>query len=169
MAKKAIVSKIQEEKYISGTGKKPVYPVTLDEAVKVKKEDGNTYTTLVNALNSKFGDAIVLGFWQDLSAEEKVQEYYMFTFRYGKGMDGKPKESTLNYKEALVTALTCSNREFVDLCLANEDEDGAEINETLQPQTVASLKDRIKNSKYLNKLYLSMIHLHGTDMPTIYL
>ena len=45
MANKAIVSKIQEEKYISGTGKKPVYPVTLDRADKVKKEDGKTYTT----------------------------------------------------------------------------------------------------------------------------
>lgn len=168
MANKAIVSKIQKSKYISDTGKKPVYPVTLDEAVKVKKEDGKTYTTLVNALNSKFGDAIVLGFWQDLSAEERVQEYYMFTLRYGKDMDGKFSDS-INYKEALITALTCSNEDFIDLCLANDDEEGAEINETLQPQTVASLQNRIRNSKYLNTLYLRMIHLHGTDIPTIYL
>lgn len=169
MANKAIVSKIQEEKYISGTGKKPVYPVTLDKAVKVKKEDGKTYTTLVNALNSKFGDAIVLGFWQDLSAEEKVQEYYMFTFRYGKGMEGNPQENYLNYKGELIYALTCSNEDFIDLCLMHDDEDGADINESLKPQTVASLKDRVKNSRYLNTLYLRMIHLNGEDIPTIYL
>lgn len=167
--KKAIISEVQKENYVSGTNKKTVYPVTLDKAVKVKKEDGKTYTTLVNALNSKFGDAIVLGFWQDLSAEEKVQEYYMFTFRYGKNMDGNILGDSINYKETLITALTCPNEDFISLCLANDDEEGAEINETLQPQTVASLRDRVQSSAYLNKLYLRMIHLHGTDIPTIYL
>ena len=155
MAKKAYIGEIQEQKYVSGENKKKLFPTTIEDAVKVKKQDG-TYTTLKEALYSKWGDALTIKLLDD----ENIPTYYMFTFSVGKNMG--PIDDN---KALLRQMLVCSNSEFVALC-AQHDET-VDIDLTKIPLTIASVEDRVNKSEYLKTLFLNKIVLHNQNIPTL--
>lgn len=161
MAKKALIGKVQQQKYVSKEEQKTVFPVTVDEAVKVKKEDGN-YTNLKVALDSKWGDALVVKVYATNEDDTTDVVYYMFAFKEGKDTEATNSSHRFDLSEAL----SCSNQDFKKLC---RDKTGEEVNITMRytPLTVESVEDRIAKSAYLKSLFLRIVRLHGGSDNTI--
>lgn len=154
---KANISKVKKQKLLSGEETKTVFPVTIDEAVKVKRGD-DKYTTLTNALKSKISGGLVIA----VKDANDNYVYYMFTFSTNHSIMKNSETDRVHLRNALL----CSNKEFIELCAAhNDDLDYVNIGST--PMTEKSLQERIQ-SKYVKSLFLSVIPLHPAGVPKVY-
>ncbi len=153
---KANISKVKKQKLLSGEETKTVFPVTIDEAVKVKRGD-DKYTTLTNALKSKISDGLVIA----AADTNDTYVYYLFTFNTSTTMGNSEIDRRL-----LRTALSCTNAEFTELCHDNGEE--VSINYTYEPLSRLSLEERVSISNYVKGLFLNVIPLHSSGIPTIH-